>query len=158
MLRFYFLACKLTKKQGGICWQPNLAPAEADRSDRFDLCSPSRIRVFCKESSCNPTREGVCLPQPINIKAKADWGYSQSNQSKYRITFTSQTLAFSNPRLLSSFISTAFEDVLSGLPSSEQPYIHELRRGPSRARCSRSLWSPACTGQTGRRHRSDRPT
>ena len=45
---------------------------QADRSDRFGLYSPSRIRVFYKESSCNPTREGVRLPRPINIKAKAD--------------------------------------------------------------------------------------
>ena len=41
-------------------------------SDRSSLYSPSRISVFCKESSCNPTREGVRLPRPINIKAKAD--------------------------------------------------------------------------------------
>ena len=27
---------------------------------------------FFKESLCNPTREGVHLPRPINIKAKAD--------------------------------------------------------------------------------------
>ena len=44
----------------------------ADRSDRFGLYSPSRIRFFYKESLCNPTREGVRLPRPINIKAKAD--------------------------------------------------------------------------------------
>ena len=43
----------------------------------------------------------------------------------------------------------AFEDVLSGLPTSEQPYDHELRRGPSRARCSRFPASPCL-------HRSDR--
>jgi len=39
---------------------------------KFGLYSPSRIMFFCKESSCNPTREGVRLPRPINIKAKAD--------------------------------------------------------------------------------------
>ena len=61
----------------------------------------------------------------------------------------SQTLAFSNPRLLSSFVSTAFEDILSGLPTSEQPYLHKLRRGPSRARVSRSSRFSAP-------HRSDR--
>ena len=63
--------------------------------------------------------------------------------------FISQTLAFSNPRLLSSFVPAAFEDVLSGLPTSEQPYDHELRWGPSRARCSRFPTSPCL-------HRSDR--
>ena len=51
--------------------------------------------------------------------------------------------------MLSSFVSTAFEDVLSGLPTSEQPYVHELRRGPSRARCSRFPATPCL-------HRSDR--
>ena len=40
---------------------------------------------------------------------------------KIALLFVSQTLAFSNPRLLSSLISTAFEDVLSGLPTSGQP-------------------------------------
>jgi len=143
-----FLACEIHQKAGGICWQPNLAPAEVNRSG---LYSPSRIRVFCKESSCNPTREGVRLPRSINIKAKAYWGkkYTQSNQYKNHITFISQTLAFSNPRLLSSFVPAAFEDVLSGLPTSEQPYDHELWRGPSRARCSRSSRVPCL-------HRSDR--
>src|SRR6185312_6222200 len=48
-----------------------------------------------------------------------------------------------------SFVPAAFEDVLSGLPTSEQPYDHELRRGPSRARCSRFPASPCL-------HRSDR--
>ena len=37
------------------------------------------------------------------------------------LLLVSQILAFSNPRLLSSFVSTAFEDVLSGLPTSKQP-------------------------------------
>ena len=69
--------------------------------------------------------------------------------TKNRITFISQTLAFSNPRLLSSFVPATFEDVLSGLPTSEQPYNHELRRGPSRARCSRSSRVPCL-------HRLDR--
>ena len=50
----------------------NSGSSEADRSDRSGLCNPSRIRVFCKESSCNPTREEVRIPRPINIKAKAD--------------------------------------------------------------------------------------
>ena len=68
---------------------------------------------------------------------------------KYRITFIFQTLAFSTPRLLSSFVSTAFEDVLSGLPTLRQPYVHELRWGPSRARCSWSSRVPCL-------HRSDR--
>jgi len=50
------------------------------------------------------------------------------NQINTKITllFIFQTLVFSNPRLLFSFVSTAFEDVLSGLPTSEQPYVHEL--------------------------------
>ena len=34
---------------------------------------------------------------------------------------TRYTLVFSNPRLLFSFVPAAFEDVLSGLPTSEQP-------------------------------------
>ena len=31
-----------------LCWQPKLARAEADRSDRSGLYSPSRISVFVK--------------------------------------------------------------------------------------------------------------
>ena len=62
--------------------------------------------------------------------------------TKIALLFISQTLVFSNPRLLSSFVSTAFEDILSGLPTSEQPYVDELRRGPSRARCSRYSRAP----------------
>ena len=41
----------------------------------------------------------------------------ESNQN-IALLFVCQTLVFSNPRLLSSFVSTAFEDVLSGLPTS----------------------------------------
>ena len=131
-----FWLVKLTKKQGAYVdsqfWQFRGRPVRP-------VC-PVVIRVgfvlFWK-FLYKPTWRGVRLPRPINIKAKADWGYSQSNQYKNRITFISQTLAFSNHRLLSSFVSTAFEDVLSGLPTSEQPYVHELRRGPSRARCYR---------------------
>ena len=59
--------------------------------------------------------------------------------------------------MLSSFVSTAFEDVLSGLPISEQPYVHELRRGPPELAVLGLQRAPTCTGQTGRRHRSDRP-
>ena len=59
--------------------------------------------------------------------------------------------------MLSSLVSTAFEDVLSGLPISEQPYIHELRRGPPELAVLGLQRAPTCTGQTGRRHRSDRP-
>ena len=56
--------------------RPTGLTSRVDRSNRSGLYSPNRIKVFCKESSCNPTREGVRLPLPINIKAKADWGYS----------------------------------------------------------------------------------
>ena len=41
-----------------------------------------------------PTWRGVRLPRPINIKAKADWGYSQSNQYK-----KSHYFYLSNPSL-----------------------------------------------------------
>ena len=44
--------------------------------------------------------------------------------------------------MLSAFVSTAFEDVLSGMPTSEQPYVHKLRWGPFRARCSWSSRAP----------------
>ena len=49
-----------------------------------------------------------------------------------------------------------FEDVLSGLPTSEQPYVHELRRVPPELAVLGLRELPACTGQTGRRNRSDR--
>ena len=74
-----------------------------------------------------PTWRGVRLPRLINIKVKADWGIPNRINQNIELLFISQTLVFSNPRLLSSFVSTTFEDVLSGLPTSEQPYVHELR-------------------------------
>ena len=42
-----------------------------------------------------------------------------------------------------------FEDVLSGLPTSEQPYIHELRRVPPELAVLDLREFPAYTGQTG---------
>jgi hypothetical protein len=56
----------------GNVLRPTGLTGRAGRSDRSRLYSPSRIRVFCVESFCKPTREGVRLPRPINIKAKAD--------------------------------------------------------------------------------------
>ena len=76
--------------------------------------------------------------------------------TKIALLFISQTLVFSNPRLLSSFVPAAFEDVLSGLPTSEQPYDHGLRRVPLELAVLGFQRGPACTGQTGRRYRSDR--
>jgi hypothetical protein len=48
----------------------------------------------------------------------------------------SPNLAF-QPPLLSSFVSTMVEGVLSGLPISGQPYAHCSRRGSSRSSESR---------------------
>ena len=76
--------------------------------------------------------------------------------TKIALLFISQTLAFSNPRFVSSFVSTAFEDILSGLPTSEQPYVDELRRVPPELTVLGIRELPACTGQTGRRNRSNR--
>ena len=44
------------------CWQPNLAPAEVDRSDRSGLYSPSRIRVFVKSHHVILLVKGYVFP------------------------------------------------------------------------------------------------
>ena len=145
-----FLACETHQKTGRHILTANSGSSEADRSDRSGrsvrpVC-PVVIRVgfvlFWK-FLYKPTWKGVRLPRPINIKAKANWGIPNQINTKIALLFISQTLTFSNHRLLSSFVSTAFEDVLSCLPTSEQ-----LRRSPSRARCSRSSRAPCL-------HRSD---
>ena len=79
----------------------------------------------------------------------------ESNQN-IALFFVSQTLAFFNPRLLSSFVSMAFEDVLSGLPTSEQPYVQSSDGVPPELAVLGFRRCPACTGQTGQRNRSDR--
>src|SRR6185503_3644156 len=96
-----FWLVKLTKKQGGHMLTANSDSSEADRSDR----SGRPVRPVCPvvfrvgfvlfwKFLYKPTWRGVRLPRPINIKAKADCGYSQSNQYKNRITFY-----LSNPSL-----------------------------------------------------------
>ena len=96
---FCFWLVKLTKKQGAYVdsqfWQFRGRPVRP-------VCLVV-IRVgfvlfwkFLYKS----TWRGVRLPQPINIKAKADWGYSQSNQINLHYFCSSQTLTFPNPNLL----------------------------------------------------------
>ena len=79
----------------------NSGSSEADQSDR----SGRPVRPVCSvvfrvgfvlfwKFLYKPTWRVVRLPRPINTKAKADWGDSQSNQLKYRITF-----CLSNPSL-----------------------------------------------------------
>ena len=57
---------------------------------------------------------------------------SINNHITYFLSLKLQPLPNSN--CCSSHISTAFEGILSGLPTSEQLQIHELRRGPFQAR------------------------
>ena len=83
-------------------------------------------------------------------------GISNRINQNIALLFVSQTLAFFNPRLLSSFVSTAFEDVLSGLPTSEQPTFTSSDEVPPELVVLGLRELPACTGQTGRRNWSDR--
>ena len=57
-----FWLVKLAKKQGVICSQPNLASAEADRSDRSGMYSPSRIRFFVKSPHVILLVKGYVFP------------------------------------------------------------------------------------------------
>ena len=50
-----------------------------------------------------------------------------------------------------------FEDVLSGLPTSEQPYVQSSDGVPPELAVLGFWRRPTCTSQAGRRHRLDRP-
>jgi hypothetical protein len=51
------------------------------------------------------------------------------------------------------------EGILGGLPTLEQPYVHQLRQGPSRADIRRSTaGSSRHPGLTALHRRSDRPS
>jgi hypothetical protein len=85
--------------------------------DRSDQSTPSlsRIKESWCFSSCKRLPCWVRRNHPLNIK-----GYDRL-RGYYPFHFYLQTLAYATT-LLSLFVSTAFKDVLSGLPTSEQPY------------------------------------
>ena len=57
------------KAKDSNCWKSKLAITEVNRSDRLGrpvrpvwACHPSRIRILCIESYCNPIWKGYVLP------------------------------------------------------------------------------------------------
>jgi hypothetical protein len=85
-----------------------------DRSDRSTR-SLSRIKESWCFSSCKGLPCWVSRTHPLNIK-----GHGRL-RDYHPFHFYLQTLAYPTT-LLSLFVSTAFKDVMSGPPTSEQPY------------------------------------
>ena len=78
------------------CWRPKLAITEADRSDRLGqlvrpvwACNPSRVRVLCLESNCNPNWKGYVLPA---YKYKGCGRLRVSNHNRTKIILFTQSL------------------------------------------------------------------
>jgi hypothetical protein len=115
------------------------APDWSDRCSwvRAKTRSPDRFRPVKGFSY------GVRPSHPINIRGHdrlrfiielIKYIYSLS----FCFYFYLFSLALSTSICCSSFVSGTSEDVLGGLPTLEQPYVHQLWRGPSRADVRRS--------------------
>ena len=99
---------------------PERSDRSRDRSDRSETPSPSYELYFDTGFDRVPTPNGYRPPHPIYMKGHDRLRVIPINSHIYPLLFPPNP-NFSNLIYCSLLVSTAFEDVLSGLPTSEQP-------------------------------------
>ena len=134
----------------------NSGGSEADRSGRLVCTVVIRVGfVLFWKFLYKLTWKGVRLSRPINIKAKADWG-NPNRFTHLSFTFYLQTLTFPiSSAILRSSPRRSMAFWVACRPQSNPRSTSSDGVPPELAVLGlREL--PACTGQTGRRNRSDR--